>query len=563
MTNKILHFLGIFLFIQIVSFGQIEFYLCYDRGNLRKATLYDDGSCDQETISISTSSCLDLTFHPNGNLYLVQNTNNVNQLYLLDLDKERRNLVSEYVLSDSQFINSLISDSQGNFYGAATNPGNTVNSLYKFYITGEIQRIGELPFTPLGDLFFYNGKLYCTGKDEDNRYYIYLINIESTSNSSQIALIGNNIQGSAEGASVYFDECNSQRIFYFETSRRIVEFDIENSMATEVCTVNPPISGMTIWGDFYASECFDCDDLEVLCNKTPPSCYEYQDGQIELIVKNGKEPYEFKWDDGSTSNILNGIESGIHSVIVSDANGCVRKLDVELPEAEKILLSIEIINPISCYNGTDGALQAVLSPNDNSYLFNWNDGNNTGEVFTGLDEGLYFVEATNGDCFLYKEFFLNQPEQIKVTFETTPDNGSCNGTLEFIIEGGQDPYQTFWNPPIDLEENLCAGVYDLTVVDSNNCSERSSVTIDQISNTNSLDRIAFNLFPNPVIDILQIQSNSSVSALKIYNTNGETIKPNAIQLNPVIIDVSNLNNGLYFITMTTKSGKRLIKFYKI
>jgi uncharacterized repeat protein (TIGR03803 family) len=69
------------------------------------------------------------------------------------------------------------------------------------------------------------------------------------------------------------------------------------------------------------------------------------------------------------------------------------------------------------------------------------------------------------------------------------------------------------------------------------------------------------IFPNPVSNILQIQSSENINKISCVNLWGQTIELN-IENN--LIDVSNLSDGIYFLIITKNDGKYILnKFTKI
>ncbi|WP_339888914.1 T9SS type A sorting domain-containing protein [uncultured Flavobacterium sp.] len=72
----------------------------------------------------------------------------------------------------------------------------------------------------------------------------------------------------------------------------------------------------------------------------------------------------------------------------------------------------------------------------------------------------------------------------------------------------------------------------------------------------------FTLYPNPVKDVLNIQSkdNTTINSIEIYNTLGQVVLavPNAIST----VDVSNLQSGNYFVKVNTDLGVSNTKFIK-
>ena len=79
--------------------------------------------------------------------------------------------------------------------------------------------------------------------------------------------------------------------------------------------------------------------------------------------------------------------------------------------------------------------------------------------------------------------------------------------------------------------------------------------------TNSLHD--FNIFPNPVEDNLIITTDAVVEHIIVYDMYGrhQVIKSPSHQGN-LTIDVSDLNNGVYFVKITTDKGESTKLFIK-
>jgi hypothetical protein len=70
---------------------------------------------------------------------------------------------------------------------------------------------------------------------------------------------------------------------------------------------------------------------------------------------------------------------------------------------------------------------------------------------------------------------------------------------------------------------------------------------------------SFKLFPNPAKTSLFIQSVVEISKINVYSQLGQLILSQDANLE---IDVTHLNNGLYFVEVETSSGKGIQKFIK-
>lgn len=71
----------------------------------------------------------------------------------------------------------------------------------------------------------------------------------------------------------------------------------------------------------------------------------------------------------------------------------------------------------------------------------------------------------------------------------------------------------------------------------------------------------FNIYPNPVTDVLNIESKNGLNAseIKITDMTGKVVK---VQKDATSINVSNLSAGTYLIDITTNEGKATSKFIK-
>lgn len=74
-------------------------------------------------------------------------------------------------------------------------------------------------------------------------------------------------------------------------------------------------------------------------------------------------------------------------------------------------------------------------------------------------------------------------------------------------------------------------------------------------NNNSID--TFNIFPNPVSDILNISSNSIIQNLSIYNMNGQKVIETNTSLKQ--IDISNFSSGVYLLKVVGENEEIIYK----
>ena len=86
------------------------------------------------------------------------------------------------------------------------------------------------------------------------------------------------------------------------------------------------------------------------------------------------------------------------------------------------------------------------------------------------------------------------------------------------------------------------------------------VEVEDPANIQELKQANFNLYPNPAESMVTLTSNEVIESVKIVDSAGKTVYDSDYDFSS--IDVSNLENGLYFLQIKTKESfgtKRFIK----
>ncbi|MGG6230757.1 hypothetical protein ACQYZ7_08100, partial [Tenacibaculum sp. SDUM215027] len=108
---------------------------------------------------------------------------------------------------------------------------------------------------------------------------------------------------------------------------------------------------------------------------TDIKCNGTNDGEGDLTVTAGKAPYTYLWSTGATTEDVNDLGVGTHSVIVTDANSCVAVAEVTIAEPSVLSLSL-LGSDLSC-GGSDGAIDLTVSGGTTDYTYLWNTGATT------------------------------------------------------------------------------------------------------------------------------------------------------------------------------------------
>ncbi len=228
------------------------------------------------------------------------------------------------------------------------------------------------------------------------------------------------------------------------------------------------------------------------------SCFEANDGQIDLTVENGTEPYLFDWDnDGTGDNDdtedLTGLAEGIYNVTITDANGCTQTSSAIITAPSEGITANNTVMNVSCFGENNGEIDLTVTNGTEPYLFDWdNDGtgdNDDTEDLTGLAEGTYNVTITDANgCTQTSSAIITAPSE-GINAIIFPNDVSCfggnNGSIDLIVENGVEPYTYDWDndgtgdndDPQNLTD-LPAGDYSVTITDANNCTQTLSTSIN-------------------------------------------------------------------------------------
>ena len=132
-----------------------------------------------------------------------------------------------------------------------------------------------------------------------------------------------------------------------------------------------------------------------------------------------------------------------------------------------------------------------------------------------------------------------------------------------LEEAGTDFSFTF--DDIGDEDAFVQYGFGVSGINANPADETTLGSVVVTSNTLSVsdfNTINVSLFPNPTTNNISIQSDKQITDVAIYNTLGQTVKNASPQATNFSIETSNLNTGVYFVTLKTDAASKTIKFIK-
>lgn len=226
------------------------------------------------------------------------------------------------------------------------------------------------------------------------------------------------------------------------------------------------------------------DSIQITSVTSDASCFDSNDGSINLTVTGGTAPYNYNWTNGNSSASSSNLGQGIYTITVTDANGCSAMIADSIGSPSQIITNTTIFTPyngqqISCADGNDGIAMISASGGVPGYTYQWFNGETT-DTITGLQASTYPVTVTDAQgCTTTDSVTLMHPPQIVITTNITSNyngyNVSCHnsndGTADVSATGGTGAYTYLWSggQTTTTAVGLNRGTYAVTVTDINGC----------------------------------------------------------------------------------------------
>ncbi|UPT66742.1 MAG: tandem-95 repeat protein [Sphingobacteriales bacterium JAD_PAG50586_3] len=237
------------------------------------------------------------------------------------------------------------------------------------------------------------------------------------------------------------------------------------------------------------------------------SCFGANDGSINLTIDLGLPPYTITWTgpNGFSSNLedISGLAHGTYTVVVVDGNGSTATGSVTLTEPTLLQSSTVVVSYSGGYNvscggavpACDGGVDLSVTGGSAPYSYSWIGPNGFVAVtqdLSGICVGTYTVTVTDANgCITTQTVTLTAPPALEVGGVALEYNGgvnvscanACDGSIDLVINGGVAPFNISWtgvNGFTSTSEDitgLCAGAYTVTVVDANNCTTTTTITL--------------------------------------------------------------------------------------
>ncbi|MEE2954236.1 MAG: M43 family zinc metalloprotease, partial [Bacteroidota bacterium] len=146
--------------------------------------------------------------------------------------------------------------------------------------------------------------------------------------------------------------------------------------------------------------CLYLAPITINASITDVNCYGYSTGAISALVSGGLSPYTYNWNQGSTSQIVTNLSSGVYTVTVTDTQGQSATASFTVNQPAEINISYSTQNSIGILS--NGSISTNISGGVSPYTYYWyNTQNNlisNNQNLINISTGtyiLYVVDANN------------------------------------------------------------------------------------------------------------------------------------------------------------------------
>jgi hypothetical protein len=212
------------------------------------------------------------------------------------------------------------------------------------------------------------------------------------------------------------------------------------------------------------------------------SCYNAEDGSIEIDWTTDYPPVIANWSNGGTGAIVTNLPGGEYTVTIMDAKNCPAAQTFTLSEPDPF--STDIVKMSESANGAeDGFVHIEVNGGTGPYTFLWSNGAAENEL-TNLAPGNYSLTITDQNGCEHIETITIDAFNCLVDLSDTVQNISCFGEADGFISvqmAGTAPFTYQWSngESSNTISNLAPGSYTISATDADNCPAARTFTIEQ------------------------------------------------------------------------------------
>ena len=220
-----------------------------------------------------------------------------------------------------------------------------------------------------------------------------------------------------------------------------------------------------------------------LVSSTDVTCNGDTDGELEISISGGVEPYTIVWNPnvGNTTS-LDNLAAGSYAVSVTDDAGCSSSAIFTVGSPGVLLVNGTSTNVLCGI--ADGIITTAVTGGTAPYSYAWTPGGETTSSLSGLAAGAYSVQVIDENgCTASQNFTLATVGNLPVNIDPSYVEIEAGESVVLTASGG-DNY--VWSPATGLSCTNCPNptatpavttVYYVTATDDNGCTGGDSSVV--------------------------------------------------------------------------------------
>lgn len=285
-----------------------------------------------------------------------------------------------------------------------------------------------------------------------------------------------------------------------------------------------------------------------------PTCAGYFNGSITAMTSGGNSNCTFLWSNNATTQTITNLSAGVYSCVATDINGCTTSFTATLTQPTAVTAAADsVIVPGSC-GALDGGINITAAGGTPGYTYLWSN-NSTAEDISGIGAGSYSCIITDANgCTTTTGAQLTDPNAPMVILNL-PDTQLCDFPVLFTLSG-ESPAGGSWsgtgvtgNQFDPSQAGIGFHVITYSYTDSAGCTGISTDTMEVVICIGivPITENAFEVYPNPAGDEINIRSDQSGFTYKLYDALGNEVLNISNTGTSVKIDVSEFADGIYVL----------------
>lgn len=220
---------------------------------------------------------------------------------------------------------------------------------------------------------------------------------------------------------------------------------------------------------------------------TNVSCAGGNDGSATISITQGSAPFVINWAPYGGNGLTAGtLIAGTYTATVTDSLGCIATVSPVITEPAPLTVSISSVTNVACNGNSSGVINLSVTGGTSGYSYAWLPSGPNSPTLSNVGAGTYTATVTDQhNCVSSISIPVTQPTALSssISSVTNPVCYSGTGSASVLVSGGTPPFSYSWSSnPIQTGStmsNVPAGLYHVTVTDSNGCSLVDSATLVQ------------------------------------------------------------------------------------